>query len=96
MPKILSPLVREWAPDAFVVSFKLETDPDLLVVKARQALKRYGHQLVIGNILQTRKHVVWFISAGTVEEMRAAQGDIEQQICTRLAEMHSQHFSVAY
>jgi phosphopantothenate-cysteine ligase len=35
VPKMLTPLVRHWVPEAFVVSFKLETDQDLLVAKAR-------------------------------------------------------------
>jgi phosphopantothenate-cysteine ligase len=47
-----------------IVSFKLETDPSLLVTKAEQALDRYGHDLVIGNLLTTRKWEVVFISKG--------------------------------
>ena len=35
VPKMLTPLVRHWVPEAFVVSFKLETNQDLLIVKAR-------------------------------------------------------------
>ncbi|KAH9833204.1 phosphopantothenate-cysteine ligase [Rhodofomes roseus] len=63
VPKILKPLVSEWTQgQAFIVSFKLETDPSLLVPKARQALARYGHQVVIGNDLHTRKHQVIFVS----------------------------------
>lgn len=54
VPKILKPLVKEWAPLGFVVSFKLETDESLLLPKARQSLSMYGHQIVIGNILETR------------------------------------------
>lgn len=37
---------------------QLETDPDLLLPKARGALDRYGHQLVIGNDLHRRKFEV--------------------------------------
>ena len=32
-PKMLSDLRRHWAPEAFVVSFKLETDAGLLLKK---------------------------------------------------------------
>ncbi|RKO97255.1 hypothetical protein CXG81DRAFT_2114, partial [Caulochytrium protostelioides] len=60
VPKILRTLVREWIPDALVVSFKLETDPTLLTPKAMQALARYGHHVVIGNLLTTRKETVTF------------------------------------
>ncbi|KAI9438553.1 DFP-domain-containing protein [Lactarius indigo] len=63
VPKILKPMVDEWSPDGFVVSFKLETDPALLVPKSRAALERYGHHLVIGNDLHRRKHEVVFVSS---------------------------------
>ena len=52
---------------AQIVSFKLETDPSLLVTKAEQALDRYGHDLVIGNLLATRKWEVVFIIKGDGE-----------------------------
>ncbi len=63
VPKMLTPLVHQWVPKAFVASFKLETDANLLVPKARQALAKYGHSLVIGNLLQTRKTEVQLVSS---------------------------------
>ena len=30
VPKMLAPLVSYWAPNSFVILFKLETDPNLL------------------------------------------------------------------
>jgi len=60
-------LVDGWAPAAMIVSFKLETDPSILVEKARYALKRYSHHLVIGNLLETRKWEVVFVSAADGE-----------------------------
>ncbi len=63
VPKFLSNLVSAWAPSgSMIVSFKLETHPDLLVSKALQSLHRYRHDLVIGNLLTTRKWEVVFIS----------------------------------
>ena len=41
---------------------QLETDPALLIPKARTALERYGHQVVIGNDLHRRKFEVVFVS----------------------------------
>jgi phosphopantothenate-cysteine ligase len=38
----------------------LETDEALLPDKSKQALKRYGHQLVVGNLLRSRKQRVIF------------------------------------
>ncbi|PIL23278.1 hypothetical protein GSI_14588 [Ganoderma sinense ZZ0214-1] len=62
VPKILKPLVDEWTREGYIVSFKLETDEGLLIPKARQALARYGHQVVIGNDLHRRKFEVVFVS----------------------------------
>ncbi|VBB30132.1 unnamed protein product [Acanthocheilonema viteae] len=95
VPKILKKLVRDIVPKAFVVSFKLETDEAILVSKAHQALQNYGHQLVIGNILDTRKERVIFVSNGYKEEtillsdeQKAAGIEIEQPIVDKLVEMH--------
>jgi phosphopantothenate-cysteine ligase len=63
VPKFLHRLVDGWAPEgSMIVSFKLETDPALLVYKARTSLQRYAHHLVIGNLLSTRKWEVVFVT----------------------------------
>ena len=62
VPKFLKNLVDGWAPEGMIVSFKLETDPDILVHKANYSLRRYQHHLVIGNLLPTRKWEVVFVS----------------------------------
>ncbi|KKZ60442.1 hypothetical protein EMCG_00728 [[Emmonsia] crescens] len=65
VPKFLHSLVDGWAPQgSMIVSFKLETDPSLLISKAEQALQRYSHHLVIGNLLSTRKWEVVFVGRG--------------------------------
>ncbi|PHH66356.1 hypothetical protein CDD81_7411 [Ophiocordyceps australis] len=64
VPKFLKNLVDGWAPQGMIVSYKLETDPSILVLKARAALDRYQHHLVIGNLLNTRKWEVVFVSPG--------------------------------
>lgn len=62
VPKMLRPLVGKWATHCYITSFKLETDPKILISKSKQALEKYGHHLVIGNILETRKREVWIVS----------------------------------
>ena len=62
MPKLIKPLVARWCPQAYIISFKLETDPALLLPKARLALRKYQHQLVIANLLEERKYRVTLIS----------------------------------
>ncbi|KAI8348570.1 DNA/pantothenate metabolism flavoprotein [Mortierella sp. GBAus27b] len=97
VPKILKPLVNDWTPKAFIVSFKLETDEALLPLKSRQALKRYGHQIVIGNILTTRKRVVKLITNDDESEIRLTQEEdevqhieIESRIVPELIRRHDQ------
>lgn len=70
VPKFLKRLVDGWAPEGMIISFKLETDPTILTTKARHALKKYAHHLVIGNLLTTRKWEVVFVStvAGELRE----------------------------
>ncbi|KAF2735169.1 phosphopantothenate-cysteine ligase-like protein [Polyplosphaeria fusca] len=63
VPKFLKQLVDTWSPDGIIVSFKLETDPSMLVKKAQYSLNKYAHHLVIGNLLLTRKWEVVFVSA---------------------------------
>lgn len=67
VPKFLKTLVEGWAPEGMIVSFKLETDPSILVSKAQAALRRYSHHLVIGNLLSTRKWEVVFIAPNSEE-----------------------------
>jgi phosphopantothenate-cysteine ligase len=68
VPKFLKNLVDGWAPEGMIVSFKLETDPALLVHKAKYSLDRYQHHLVIGNLLTTRKWEVVFVSPGREDQ----------------------------
>ncbi|EFQ26709.1 DNA/pantothenate metabolism flavoprotein [Colletotrichum graminicola] len=67
VPKFLQNLVDGWAPQGMVVSFKLETDPSILVHKAKYSLERYQHHLVIGNLLSTRKWEVVFVAPGQAD-----------------------------
>ena len=69
VPKFLKNLVDDWSPECMIVSYKLETDPGILIEKALYALKRYQHDLVIGNLLTTRKWEVVFVSPGKEEPM---------------------------
>ena len=66
---MLKPLVSLWASNCFVISFKLETDPEILIRKSRTALENYGHNLVIGNILATRKRKVVLVTRDNTEDI---------------------------
>ncbi|EIE21331.1 DNA/pantothenate metabolism flavo protein [Coccomyxa subellipsoidea C-169] len=58
VPKMLGALRSDWAPEAFLVSFKLETDDTILISKASKSIARYGVHAVVANILEKRKEVV--------------------------------------
>lgn len=62
VPKVLGLLRTKWAPDAFLCSFKLETDKSILRHKAERAVRKYGCHMVIGNLLQTRHSQVWVLA----------------------------------
>ncbi|TPX41223.1 phosphopantothenate---cysteine ligase (CTP) [Synchytrium endobioticum] len=80
VPKIIKPLVKEWATKGLIVSFKLETDPTILEDKARRALIRYGHQIVIGNILSTRKSQVHLITQNDAMEITLSPEEVKQDV----------------
>jgi len=61
VPKVMG-LLRKWAPNAFVVSFKLETDINILRQKAERAVEKYNCDMVIGNILQSRHDKVLILA----------------------------------
>ena len=51
VPKCLGKLTGQWAPRSFAVSFKLETDEALVVLKAQTAILKYNVHLVVANQL---------------------------------------------
>ena len=96
VPKFLRRLVDNWAPGAMITSFKLETDKDLLLRKCTQSLERYHHQLVIGNLLQTRKKEVVFVTNTKQQWYRLKDGDgenkeIESLIIPAVIQQHDEY-----
>jgi len=61
VPKMLWYVKRLWAFNSFCVSFKLETDPSLLLSKAAAAIKNHAVDLVVANELETRYDKVIFV-----------------------------------
>jgi DNA / pantothenate metabolism flavoprotein len=101
VPKCLALLRARWAPQCFLVSFKLETDPALLLPKARAALTSAGVHLVVANELHTRYRRVTLVSAETAMEIDADDdlssssssstdddASIERQLVAELAQCH--------
>ncbi|KAG7168267.1 DNA / pantothenate metabolism flavoprotein-containing protein [Homarus americanus] len=94
VPKMLSPLVSVWGPELFVVSFKLETDEKKLIEKATGSLRKYKHDLVIGNLLQTRREEVTFVTEKEssllrlMEHQKAEKTEIEKLIVEEVVTRH--------
>ncbi|CCK68197.1 phosphopantothenate--cysteine ligase CAB2 KNAG_0A05310 [Huiozyma naganishii CBS 8797] len=92
VPKFLRRLVESWAPNAMLVSFKLETDPSILLQKAQLSLEKYQHQLVIGNLLQTRKREVLFVAPELQEgqwiKLDSDYADLEEVIVKEVSKHH--------
>jgi phosphopantothenate-cysteine ligase len=51
----------------------------LLIPKARASLERYGHQVVIGNMLTTRKFEVVFVSSSSLPGEAHSEGSVEEE-----------------
>ncbi|EFA83509.1 phosphopantothenatecysteine ligase [Heterostelium album PN500] len=95
VPKLLKLVVSEWAPDAYTVSFKLETDINILDAKCQTSLNSYHHQLVIGNLLSDYKNWVVFHTPSKpamyirkTEQQIKDHVDIEPMIGERLKDLH--------
>ncbi|KAF7084563.1 hypothetical protein CFC21_088151 [Triticum aestivum] len=93
VPKMLAVLRDQWAPLAFCVSFKLETNSDILVQKADMALNKYKMNIVVANLLATYKEQVIIVTNGARNTVRRRNSDedLEEQIIKLLAQKHSKY-----
>ncbi|KAF5739709.1 phosphopantothenate--cysteine ligase 2-like [Tripterygium wilfordii] len=93
VPKMLYVLRTEWAPLAFCISFKLETDSKILLEKADMALKKYKMHAVVANELLTRKEEVTVVMTDekiTVHRDKHQPGaDVETPLIELLIDRHS-------
>jgi phosphopantothenate-cysteine ligase len=73
----------------------LETDPQILIQKARDSLIKYQHQLVIGNLLNTRKTEVVLVTEKNENWVRTDGKDvgIESLIIPKCIELHQKRMN---
>lgn len=77
---------------------QLETDESILLVKAQHALRKYGHRLVIANLLSTRKQRVLLVEESQQEEITISDADeleIESKIVENVVMKHADFISSA-
>lgn len=72
------------------VSFKLETDHDILLKKARSSIAKYGMHCVVANELHSRYEELFLVTQS--EELKVKKGDspeIEEKLALALIKMHN-------
>eukprot|EP00736_Rhodelphis_marinus_P007107 Rmarinus@m.6503 len=96
VPKVMGAIRRQWCPEAFIISFKLETDKEILTHKAATSMKRHRTNAVVANLLQTRKDEVHIFSPqesapGYAKEtiLRPEGGEIEGRLVSAIVSLHS-------
>ncbi|KAL3693370.1 hypothetical protein R1sor_007021 [Riccia sorocarpa] len=97
VPKMLPVLRKFWAPNAFCVSFKLETDTKILLEKAHAALIKNDMHAVIANELVTRKQKVVLVtkSGETVVERADAHQDVEAPLVSALIDQQTKYVEIS-
>lgn len=93
VPKTLGLLSEEWAPDSFLVSFKLETREVILRRKAEAAVLKYGCNMVIGNLLQTRHSKVSILAPDSTKQQ--TRDDVAEWPFHDVHKPAQQHYAAA-
>ncbi|KAK4275742.1 hypothetical protein QN277_018773 [Acacia crassicarpa] len=94
VPKMLKVLREKWAPSAFCISFKLETDTNILLKKASTALEKYKMHAVVANELSTRKEEVVVVTGSariTVRRDKSTNDDVENPLIKLLSGKHDSY-----
>jgi phosphopantothenate-cysteine ligase len=101
VPKMLGVLKSYWAPEAFHISFKLETDTRVLLPAASNTFMKYNVDMVIANELLTRKNKVTVVTKQSPDDGINLKHEellhdlkcrhIEEQIIRRVAIEHKKH-----
>ena len=95
VPKKLSS-ISKWCPSAFVVSFKLETDENILKEKCIRSIEKYGVDVVVGNILGSRKDACVLYGKGDhvgLNIRAAGDREVEEELVSILIERHFHYIS---
>eukprot|EP01127_Copromyxa_protea_P012064 TRINITY_DN3104_c0_g1_i2.p1 TRINITY_DN3104_c0_g1~~TRINITY_DN3104_c0_g1_i2.p1 ORF type:complete len:318 (-),score=64.80 TRINITY_DN3104_c0_g1_i2:55-1008(-) len=95
VPKLIPLMKPFFLPRAMIITFKLETNIDILDDKVGIHLYKYGADLVIGNILGEHSLRVYFCQRDTEklkmeisEEEKRAGAELEKQMIEEVAKRH--------
>jgi phosphopantothenate-cysteine ligase len=92
VPKKLG-VIKAASPEFFTVSFKLETNAEILLRSCHKAIDKYAVDLVVGNLLQTRNSEVVLVTSSSEVRVLAEGREIEEEIVRALAAMHEELLS---
>ncbi|GJQ13255.1 hypothetical protein GpartN1_g5046.t1 [Galdieria partita] len=91
VPKCLGLLKSKWAPEAYVVAFKLETDANVLLEKAKKTIDQYGVDIVVANELTSRYEQVQLVTKQqTIVDRNTNDKTIEQVIVQNVLDLYQQ------
>lgn len=91
VPKCLAHISKSWAPSAYLISFKLETDASILEQKVARSFAA-GQQMIIGNLLQTYKERVTVYTADPSSAeliQKPTDGELERDLVAAVVKHHS-------
>ncbi|KAJ8907032.1 hypothetical protein NDN08_003515 [Rhodosorus marinus] len=99
VPKFVGKVRKGWATEAYVASFKLETDVSLLEQKSKNSLSSNEVHVVIGNTLKDRYEKVTLFTLqgiGVIEKqgvspIKQGVSPIEQELVSWLVDAHTKH-----
>lgn len=82
----------EWNPDTFLISFKLETDEEILIKKAIRGIEKGHADFVVANILQTRYDRVLVLNKNIKYEIvKGEKKFIEENLIEKIAQLHDEY-----
>jgi hypothetical protein len=73
-PKLLGKIKSEWCPEAMLVTFKLESDNDIIYHKVTDSFNFYHMDYVVSNLLQSYEQKVH------LHERESHATDVEGQV----------------
>jgi phosphopantothenate-cysteine ligase len=92
--KEINKIKSDWNPNTFLVSFKLETDEDLLINKSIKAIEKGKSDYVVANILQTRYDRVLIISKEEkIEILKESKKYIEENLVKSIISLHNTYIN---
>ena len=85
----------EWNKNCFLITFKLETDKNILFDKANKSIIKTKSDLIIANLLQTRYNEVYFVHKNNKIDIIEKKNEdfIEKNIVEEVIKLHNKYIN---